>query len=217
MALSKTFQTSKLNGKNGFQLLTNNYVASVSDAGDINGDGIDDIIIGVDTSAYGPRRVTDPNRRNAGESYVIFGSENGFAKNLRPEALNGRNGFVLKGVDASDYSGRSVSGAGDVNGDGIDDLIIGAANGDALGQKYAGESYVVFGSRARFQKNFELADLNGRNGFTIDGANVFTYSGSSVSRAGDVNGDGLDDVILKAAGSFRSNDPRRACLCCVRL
>ena len=58
---------------------------------------------------------------------------------------DGTEGFVLKGVDASDLSGGSVSGAGDVNGDGIDDLIIGAHDADPNGQSSAGESYVVFG------------------------------------------------------------------------
>ena len=65
--------------------------------------------------------------RNAGESYVVFGSSGGFAASLDLSALDGSNGFRLDGIDAfDDESGWSVSGAGDVNGDGIADLIIGA-------------------------------------------------------------------------------------------
>ena len=59
--------------------------------------------------------------------------------------LDGSNGFVLYGIDASDLSGFSVSSAGDVNGDGVDDLIIGAPSADSDGNSAAGESYVVFG------------------------------------------------------------------------
>ena len=59
--------------------------------------------------------------------------------------LNGTNGFVLNGIDSENYSGISVSDAGDVNGDGIDDIIIGANYADPNGNSYAGESYVVFG------------------------------------------------------------------------
>ena len=60
-------------------------------------------------------------------------------------SLDGTNGFRLDGIDAYDYSGQSVSGAGDVNGDGFDDLIVGAPGADPGGRCYAGESYVVFG------------------------------------------------------------------------
>ena len=58
---------------------------------------------------------------------------------------DGTAGFVLKGIDSSDWSGQSVSSAGNVNGDGIDDFIIGAKRADPNGASDAGESYVVFG------------------------------------------------------------------------
>ena len=68
-------------------------------------------------------------------------------------------GFVLKGVDEYDFSGNSVSGAGDINGDGIDDLIIGARNAYPNGKFLAGESYVVFGRTSGFPAAFELESL----------------------------------------------------------
>ena len=90
-------------------------------AGDVNGDGIDDLIVGAPEPTDGTV---------AGESYVVFGTDTGFAASLDLSALDGSNGFRLDGIDAYDYSGRSVAGAGDVNGDGFDDLIVGAPGAD---------------------------------------------------------------------------------------
>ncbi len=164
---------------------------SVSNAGDINGDGLDDIIIGNDRG--------NPNGNRSGESYVVFGNANGFSSSLNLTALDGTDGFVIKGIDPLDNSGRAVSHAGDVNDDGIDDLIIGANGGDPNGS-YSGESYVVFGNANGFASSFNLDDLDGSNGFSINGIDAFDNSGGSVSSAGDINGDGIDDLIIGAKG-----------------
>nr|WP_322746347.1 tandem-95 repeat protein [Nostoc sp. LEGE 12450] len=164
---------------------------SVSSAGDINGDGIDDLIIGA-------LRASPNGQDRAGESYVVFGSSNGFGASFNLSSLNGSNGFVINGIDILDYSGSSVSNAGDINGDGIDDLIIGANNADPNSQDRAGESYVVFGSSSGFGASFNLSSLNGSNGFVLNGIDAGDESGSSVSNAGDINGDGFDDLIIGA-------------------
>ena len=177
---------------------------SVSNAGDVNGDGIEDLVIG----AHG----ADPeDRAYAGESYVVFGRTGGFPadfplRDLLPGAGgDGSAGFVLKGIDSFDFSGRSVSDAGDVNGDGIDDLIVGAHGADADGRAYAGESYIVFGRTTRFPPVFDLRRLlpaaggDGSAGFVLKGNNGEDFSGISVGAAGDVNGDGVGDLIVGAS------------------
>jgi hypothetical protein len=124
---------------------------SVSSAGDLNGDGLGDLIIGA--------IFADPHgRSDAGESYVVFGRDTAQAgafpavfplASLKPGGGgDGSAGFVLAGVHAGDASGVSVSGAGDVNGDGIDDLIIGAFRASPHGRYEAGDTYVVFGRAA---------------------------------------------------------------------
>ncbi|MEH2280482.1 MAG: tandem-95 repeat protein [Nostoc sp.] len=192
------FNLSTLNGSNGFAINGIDYSGnSVSNAGDINGDGIDDLIIGT--------RYADPNGKLlAGQSYVVFGSSSGFGASLNILDLNGNNGFVLNGIDAGDSSGTSVSSAGDFNGDGIDDLIIGASGASPNGKRGAGESYVVFGSSSDFGSVLNLSDLNGSNGFAIEGNINEDNSGSSVSSAGDFNGDGFDDLIIGTFGASKS-------------
>ena len=165
---------------------------SVAAAGDINGDGIGDLIIGA------PYAGTD----NAGASYVVFGSGTSFGSSLDLSALDGSNGFRLDGIEAGDQSGISVAGAGDVNGDGIDDLIVGARGADPDGQYDAGESFVVFGTDAGFAASLDLSTLDGTNGFRLDGIDAGDQSGISVAGAGDVNGDGIGDLII---GAYRAD------------
>lgn len=112
-------------------------------------------------------------------------------------SLDGSNGFVLNGVNANDYSGWSVSGAGDINGDGFMVIVIGAP--------YASDvSYVVFGRNTAAQGDFpaalDLSMLDGRNGFVVNGVSRYDRSGRSVSSAGDINSDGIVDLVISADG-----------------
>ncbi len=122
----------------------------------------------------------------------------GTARALPPidlaDVAAGNGGFVMNGIDPVDLSGRSVSGAGDVNGDGLADVIVGAFGASS----FAGESYVVFGKADGTPVNLS-AVAAGSGGFVINGIDPSDGAGS-VSGAGDVNGDGLADLIVGASG-----------------
>ncbi|MBN4004886.1 hypothetical protein [Nostoc sp. LPT] len=198
-----TFDLSLLNGTNGFAIngifAGDNSGYSVSNAGDINNDGIDDLIIGAQSAS--------PNGNSrAGQSYVVYGGTNvASGGTLNLSDLNGTNGFSINGIAADDFSGYSVSNAGDINNDGIDDLIIGAYHASPNGNQYAGQSYVVYGgTNVSSDGTLNLSDLNGTNGFTINGIDYIDELGISVSNAGDINNDGIDDLIIGAWHASRN-------------
>ncbi|MCF6299881.1 MAG: integrin alpha [Proteobacteria bacterium] len=165
--------------------------SSVSYAGDINGDGLTDLIIGAP--------APDANGINeSGRSFVVFGSDQGFSSSFNLSNINGSNGFVINGVNADDRLGVSVSYAGDINADGFADLIIGSPDSDPNGNNESGRSYVVFGSDQSFSNPFNLSNINGSNGFVINGESAYDQSGDSVSHAGDINNDGFADLIIGA-------------------
>jgi hypothetical protein len=194
-AFPANINLSALDGTNGFKLsgvaAGDRSGFAVSTAGDVNGDGMDDFLIGAD--------FADPNGEASGASYVVFGGAGvGDGGNLELSALNGTNGFKLSGVAPYDYSGFAVSTAGDVNGDRVDDLLIGARFADPKGAS-SGASYVVFGGAGVGSSgNLELSGLDGTNGFRLSGAAASDSSGFAVSTAGDVNGDGIDDLLIGA-------------------
>jgi Ca2+-binding RTX toxin-like protein len=178
-----------LDGSNGFRLdgLTPDRMrfGVVASAGDINGDGYDDMIFGDTFAASGTG--------NPGASYVVYGRPSGFAPSLNVASLDGTNGFKLTGGGDFDYTGISVSGGGDINGDGFDDMIVGSRLGPDFA--YQGQTYVVFGKASGFGANLDLATLTGTNGFQLIGA-AGDEAGVTVSNAGDVNNDGFDDVLV---------------------
>jgi hypothetical protein len=106
---------------------------------------------------------------------------------------------MITGVSASDFSGRPLSGAGDFNGDGYDDLLIAAYAADPYGNSAAGETYLIYGGPAvGTSGTFALSSLDGSNGFTMNGIDANDKSGYSVSSAGDYNNDGYGDILISA-------------------
>jgi hypothetical protein len=170
---------------------------SVASAGDVNGDGFADVIIG---APY----VTGPG--DPGTGYILFGHGGAFDANFALSSVDGANGIALKGTQTQSYTGFSVASAGDLNGDGFADVIIGAP---LAGSQGAGTSYVVFGHGGAFDSSLTLSSLNGTNGFSLSGPGHFNV-GRTVASAGDINGDGFADllvgtsVIFGHGGSFGS-------------
>ena len=250
---------------------SDNLGYSVSGAGDVNGDGLDDLIVGAWTGNDGGG--------DAGEAYIIYGkagpdgTQFGMAVRLAADgtttitdgsmpdgsvvrqvldtsSLAPSDGFILQGDAASDAFGRSVAVAGDVNGDGLADLIVGAYLGDDGGMD-AGEAYILYGKAGTDGTQFGTAvqvtamgvtindgmtttvtetmvdgmttmvdvevavpddvlaaslirqvldttDLAPTDGFILQGDAAADWLGDSVSGAGDINGDGFDDLIVGA-------------------
>lgn len=149
---------------------------SVSSAGDVNGDGYDDVIVGSWTS--------DGNGGDAGRAYVFLGGAN-------PSPVPA---VILNGESIDDHFGTSVGGGGDLNGDGYDDVVVGAYSNNA-GAIDAGRAYVYFGGPS----------MDAVPDVILAGEPVPSgMFGVSVAVAGDVNHDGFADVIVGAAGVGRA-------------
>jgi len=189
---------SELNGSNGFRLdgeldsggnQGSRFGYSVAGAGDFNGDGIDDVIIG----------ATEWDDNPQGKSFVVFGKntstpDNNFPATLSMSDLNGTNGFRLRGIGTNWALGWSVSAAGDFNGDGFDDVIIGAPGRYSTSVGDSGNlAIVVSGQLGNPTADEQIGPLVGD--FGIAGPES-SRLGASVASAGDVNGDGFDDIII---------------------
>jgi len=109
-------------------------------------------------------------------------------------SLDGDTGFLLDGNATGDLSGWWVSEAGDVNGDGIGDLVMGARKANGSGPNDSGTVYVVYGTTTPFPADFDVSSIDGTNGFVIEGNESGAQLGRSVASAGDFNNDGVDDI-----------------------
>ncbi|MBY0336293.1 MAG: integrin alpha [Acetobacteraceae bacterium] len=127
-------------------------------------------------------------------------------------SLNGTNGFRLDGAAANDDLGNVAASAGDVNGDGFADILVSAGGARPNGTFAAGASYVIFGKASGWTSTLKVANLNGTNGFRLDGVAATDYSSSAAAPAGDVSGDGFSDIIIGARWLSRTaaSTPGRA-------
>ena len=220
--IESSINLSSIDGAAGFRLngvnANDRSGFSVASAGDVNGDGFDDMIVG----AFG---ATSNGATNAGMSYLVFGGASitdaldladGKADGqLNLGQLNGVTGFQIGGVAKDDLSGYSASSAGDVNGDGYDDILVGSRDFEADGILNSGAAYVIYGGASNLATldsadssadgKLRLSLVGGANGFRLDGVAMNDQTGWYVSPAGDMNGDGFDDMIVGArSGSVDS-------------
>jgi hypothetical protein len=142
---------------------------SVAGAGDLNRDGFDDVAVGA--PEY------DNGELDEGRAFVYFGASSGL----------GTLPWIAESDHTTGYFGVSVAGAGDVDGDGYDDLVVGSS-GYSNGQAQEGRVYVYFGG-STFPDGAP---------WTVESNSANAYFGVSVAGAGDVDGDGYDDLILGA-------------------
>ncbi|MFH0818781.1 MAG: integrin alpha, partial [Patescibacteria group bacterium] len=162
-----------------------NIGPTVTSAGDVNGDGYDDVLIGTSYNNTGGIE--------SGAAYLIYGSDS-IINDINLSSADVK--FI--GEEIADQAGISVASAGDVNGDNYDDIFIGAFNNDAGGSN-AGAVYLIYGSDSLASSiDLSLADVK----FIGEAANNLT--GAFVASAGDVNGDGIDDILIGAPWLFGS-------------
>jgi hypothetical protein len=178
-----------------FGAQTNDMVKAVA-AGDINDDGYQDVIVGA-FGADGP----EDTRPDCGEVYVIFGPAN---QGERIDVAEGQQDVTIFGADSGDSLGFAVA-ADDINGDGIDDILVGALLADGPGNQRpdSGDVYVIFGSptlKTTIDIALEEQDL------TLFGAGEGDRLGISLA-SGDANRDGTRDLLV---GSFLADGPENA-------
>ncbi len=150
---------------------------AVAGAGDVNGDGYDDILIGANQN--------DESADFAGQVYLIFGKSTGWSKMSLADA-----DASFWGEAVSDFAGTAVSGAGDVNGDGYADFLVGAPDHDTG----RGKSYLFFGKNSGWGQDDSLTHAAA----SFLGEAMLDEAGTALASAGDVNGDGYGDFLIAA-------------------
>lgn len=197
-----TINLANLDGTDGFVIFGDpgdgRVGYSVNNLGDVNGDGIDDIILGASSHR-------SPNQGHTGSAYIVFGTEYGFGATFDLADLDGVNGFEVTGTNEDDRLGYKVETAGDLNNDGIVDLVVGGYGIDHDGNSQSGAAYVVFGKDTATDGAFDpvlaVEELDGTNGFALPGLATENHTGHSVGTAGDINGDGIEDLLVGAYGT----------------
>ena len=189
-SFAASLDVTTLTGSNGFRIdgaaAGDALGTSVAAAGDVNRDGFADVILGAP--------LNDATASNAGAAYVIFGKAS-FGSSIDLGSLTATTGYRIAGTTAGDKLGLSVSSAGDLNNDTFADIVVGAPYHEESAGTDAGAAYVVFGKASGFA-NIAASSLNGTTGFRLEGLNASDQLGLAASSAGDVNDDGLADLIV---------------------
>lgn len=182
--LSPTLALTSFDGANGFAIVGEHDNAlvgqRVSAAGDFNGDGLDDFIVSSDYAS------------DTAAAYVVFGRAAGFAGSFSLTGLTPSQGFVVSG----DFI---TAAAGDVDGDGYDDLLFREQTTTGPGAPGAGLTHVLFGTASNFTTPVALGTLDADHALHLQGAIAQFNRGLDVAGGGDINGDGYDDIMVASA------------------
>lgn len=168
---------------------------SVAAAGDINGDGYSDIVLGA------------PGGGSYGLAYVVYGKPSGFS-NIELTSLSASDGFRIVGAPSDFMCGATVAAAGDIDGDGFSDVLVGAP---LSGPTQPGSTYVILGKSSGLS-NIDLASLSSSAGYRIDGMD-FSLFGIALGTAGDVNGDGRCEFLVGAPYATVKSTSQDGCAC----
>ena len=189
-------------GPEGFSF----FGARVAAVGDVNGDGVADFAVAARQAGDGYPLGASDSLDQVGVVYVVYGRDGaelpetldfGFDAALAPD---GTSFSVIQGAAAGDRLGWDVAAAGDLNGDGIDDLVAGS---DRMGEpSNDGGAVVIYGAAGGLDPVIEVDALTAAQGARLNGqANA--QAGLDLSGAGDLDGDGADDLFVSSQNDSR--------------
>ncbi|HEX2057754.1 MAG TPA: integrin alpha, partial [Actinomycetota bacterium] len=161
---------------------------AVSAAGDVNGDGLGDVVVGI------PKSYSCCH----GKAAVVFGKTD--TRTVRLDDL-GSGGFQIEASEERDFFGDDAAGIGDVNGDGLDDIAVGAPGHDYPDRGGPGAVFVIYGKKSR--STLRTGEL-GEAGFMIVGRESVDWTGTYLGVPRDVNGDGVPDLMISAPSGGNS-------------
>jgi hypothetical protein len=185
-ARSTVLNAGSLTDEQGYRIsgpLGSNTGFSVANAGDVNGDGVPDALVGLPSGAF-----------------IVFGQRTASPVTVQLSDIGtpgNTQGYAISGGANDEFVGSSGAGIGDVNGDGVPDVLVGGMSSNHNGRMTSGSAWVVFGQRGSVA-TVQLGTLSPAQGYRIDGAEAGDELGGAAASAGDVNGDGIPDLLLGA-------------------
>ena len=134
-------------------------------------------------------------------NYEILAQNQLYPTTFDLSTLNGSNGFEVSGLSTNLLFGSESQFIGDINNDGLEDIAFGVELATASGLQYAGAAYIIFGSSVPYPSPFDLSTLDGSNGFVVNGVAYDERRGATIAGPGDINGDGIDDLIIGSSST----------------